>query len=81
MHILLRCQLKFQRILLNIRTHLPGLIINSLCHLVSAGHGDGRFALRHTGPVHIGHWRCDGQRPLASVHLHPEVTVEPPAGI
>lgn len=57
------------------------LIRNSLCHLVSAGHGDDWFARRHTIPFLIGSSCCDWQRPLASVHLHPEVTVEPPAGI
>lgn len=57
------------------------LIRNSLCHLVSARLGDEKFTRRHTVPFLIGSSRCDRQCPLASVHLHPEVTVEPPAGI
>lgn len=76
MNILLNRQLKFLKKTLNLLHSIKyQTIIDSLCDLVGAGHGDERLR------VLIGPPRCDGQRSLASVHLHPEVTVEPPAGI
>lgn len=52
---------------------------NSLCQFVGAGHGDQRTRWCPAAALLIGP-RCDGQRPLSSVHLHPQLTVEPPAG-
>lgn len=53
---------------------------HSLCHFVSAGHGGETFPRRHAAPFLIGSLCFDRQRPLTSVHLHPQATVKPLAG-
>lgn len=53
---------------------------DSLGQLVSARHGDHRFARRRAVPFLLGSPCCDWQRPLTPVHFGPEVTAEPPAG-
>lgn len=56
-----------------------GTDVNSLCQFIGAGHGDQRTSWSAAAAVLMAAC-CDWQRPLASVHLHPEVAVELPAG-
>lgn len=68
----------FREILYMSHMHIsfPVMISHSLRHLVGAGHGDETFATFLIGPS-----CCDRQRPLPSVHLHPEATVVLPAAV
>lgn len=52
---------------------------NSLSDLVGAGHGEQRFPERCSDRYRFGSSCSERQRPLASVHLHPEVTAKPAA--